>query len=376
MTDNRATKGFSLKDQLFNQHKLHYLAGLFRSVDAGFNASGFVSKVMETMLTLELKARLALIAEVLEDYLPTAFPDAAKTLLAALPPPLDPDLSDNDFGDFILAPLGAYVANNGMDHPRLSLPLLREMTMRFSVEFDIRHFLNTHPERTMAVLADWATDENYHVRRLVSEGTRPVLPWGVKVGLHHTQPLPFLDILHADPTRYVTRSVANHLNDISKKNPALVVDTLARWAAEGRQKSGEMAWITNHALRTLIKRGNPDALALLGYRQNPDITVTGVEFPDSVKIGDVAPLEARITAVQDAQLMIDYVIEFVKKNGSTAPKVFKLKKLSLKAGQTVQITKAHRFLKDATTFTHYPGQHRLYMQINGQRFGETEFALI
>ena len=371
VVDNRATKGFSLKDQLFNEEKVRYLAGLF---NGALDAESFVDAVMARLLELELKARIVHMADVLAAHLPSDFAEAAAVIEAALPPPLDPSKSDDDFGDFIFAPLGAYVATHGLERLDISLPLLREMTKRFSVEFDIRHFINAHPEVVMAELGRWAEDDNYHVRRLASEGTRPVLPWGVKVGIGLEEPLAILDVLHSDKARFVTRSVANHLNDITKKEPELVLAALARWKAEGKQEAAELDWMTRHALRTLVKKGHVGALEMLGYKSEPSISVEMV-FTPRLEIGEVGQLELVIEASSDERLMVDYVIEFVKANGGRRPKVFKLKKLDVKAGERVAITKNHRFLKDATTFTHFPGVQRVYMQINGQRFGEQEFDL-
>ncbi len=363
--------GFSLKDQLFNEGKVRYLAGLFGDSIEG---DRFVSEVMAELPKLELKARITLISEVLAAHLPDDFTKAAAVIEAALPPPLDPEKLDDDFGDFIFSPLGTYVASNGLHELELALPLLKEITKRFSVEFDIRHFLNAYPERVTAELHAWAEDENYHVRRLASEGTRPTLPWGVKVGLSVEAPIALLDRLYADKARFVTRSVANHLNDITKQNPELVLETLARWRRAGQQSAKELDWMERHALRTLVKKGHQGALERLGYRAAPDISVK-MAFSDSVEIGEVGRLELVIEAAQDERLMVDYGIEFVKKNGTRRPKVFKLKKLDIKAGERLELTKNHRFLKQASTFTHFTGAHLIYMQINGQRFGEQEFEL-
>jgi len=372
-----STKGFSLKDQLFNQEKVRYFAGLFYAADPEFDAAGFERVVMETMLDLELKARMVLISEVLEQFLPDEFPVAAERIHAALPAPLDPTKTDNDFGIFIFGSLGEYVARKGLNDLQIALGLLKEITKRFSMEFALRHFLIAAQDDTMSVLGSWAGDENYHVRRLVSEGTRPTLPWGMKTALTVSEPLPFLDALHADSTRFVTRSVANHLNDISRKDPALVIETLQRWQGWGRQDSAELDWMTRHALRTLVKKGDAGALAMLGFHESPAISVSEIEIAPSgsIQIGDTASFIFEIEAEKDECLLVDYVIDFVKSNGSSTPKVFKLKKLSLKAGEKVIIQKNHRFLKDATTFTHYPGSHRLTLQINGQSCGSCAFGL-
>ena len=371
-----SNKGFSLKDQLFNEGKVRYLGELFHDADPSFDADAFVGVVMETMLELELKARIDLIAEVLERFLPDDFEIAAARIHAALPPELDPNKTDDDFGEFIIAPLGEYVVLNGLEDLTTSLPLLKEITKRFSMEFALRHFLIASPDETMAALTSWATDDNYHVRRLVSEGTRPTLPWGVKVDLETRDTLVLLEVLHGDGARFVTRSVANHLNDISKKHPALVVDTLTSWADLGVQQASEIDWMTRHALRTLVKKGDVGALALLGYRAEPKIEVSDISIAASdLEIGEVATFNVTVKALRDENLMIDYVIDFVKSNGKTAPKVFKLKKLALTAGQSVTLQKNHKFLKDSSTFKHYAGRHTMYLQVNGKRHGACEFEL-
>ena len=194
--------------------------------------------------------------------------------------------------------------------------------MRFSMEGYIRPFLAEYPDETLATLTIWADDPNYHVRRLVSEGTRPMLPWAPRIPIDVESPIPMLDKLHADPTRYVTRSVANHLNDISKINPELAISTSERWQKAALQNPKELTWMTRHALRTLIKSGDPSAMQLLGYSPNPVIDVDSLDVRTSdgvVRIGEVLEFGVTITAKSNERLLVDYVIDFVKKNGSTRP---------------------------------------------------------
>ncbi len=367
---------FSLKDQLFNAEKVAYLAGLFGAADARFDAAGFERDVMAEMLPLELKARMLLIARVLGAYLPADFEDAVGVIERALPPELDLSKTDDDFGDFIFGPLGEYVAAHGMEHFDVSMRVMKAITKRFSTEFAIRPFLNAEPERVLAVLGHWAQDENYHVRRLVSEGTRPKLPWGMKIGLAVTDALPLLDVLYSDPTRYVTRSVANHLNDIAKTDAGLVVDTLERWQKEGRQAPKEMNWMIRHALRTLIKAGDPRAMALLGYVPDPAIEVGEIVLgSEHVLFGDVLPFDVEVRASGAAKLLVDYIVGFVKADGSRKGKVFKLKQVELAAGERVVVSKRHRFKADATTFRLYPGRTTIAVQINGVVRAEAAFDL-
>ena len=104
--------------------------------------------------------------------------------------------------------------------------------MRFTAEFAIRHMILVHPEKTLATLMDWTSHDNHHVRRLVSEGSRPRLPWAMQLPQVIADPqltLPLLEALRDDPSGYVRRSVANHLNDIAKDHPQTVLDLAASW---------------------------------------------------------------------------------------------------------------------------------------------------
>ena len=378
MARNTNGTGFSLKDELFNKKKVKYLGSLFAQTDGRFDAEAFVQEVMKDMLSLELKQRIVCIAKGLEKQLPIDFEKACTCIVKALPDELDPYKTDDDFGDFIFAPLGEYVIRNGLkkEFLKTSLATLKEITKRFSMEDAIRYFINAFPEETMKELGSWTHDQNYHVRRLVSEGTRPLLPWSGRVVLEVSGPLPYLDILHADSTRYVTRSVANHINDISKKEPKVAVQTLSRWQKKGIQEKTEMDWMTRHSLRTLLKQGHTGALEMLGYHTRPKINVSDIVVNyDTVKMGESLDFSCTVTAQRDEKLMVDYVIDFVKANGQTKPKVFKLKKFELKKGESVTLKKSHRFRKDATTFTLYPGEHSVRLQINGTQMGCLRFKL-
>ena len=184
-------QGFSLKDQLFNDEKTRYLAGLFAKADAPFDADAFHAKVMSRLLELELKERMTWIADCLQEVVPGELPQVAPVILRALPPPLDPTKTDDDFGDFIFAPLGEWVVAIGLEYPDQSLDLLAEITQRFSMEWAIRPFLNRWPDQVLARMQEWCAHDSYHVRRLVSEGTRPRLPWGQAIGLELNDPYAF-----------------------------------------------------------------------------------------------------------------------------------------------------------------------------------------
>lgn len=368
---------FSLKDHLFNADSLGDLAGEFAQAVPGFEAALFLDTVLPQLPDHELMARMEVIATGIEAQLSPEFPEMADQLTAAMPPPLDPDKRDDDFGRFIHTVPGILAVRHGLeDHRERALDLLHAATQRFSMEYYIRPFLNRWPEETLTRLRLWAEDDNYHVRRLVSEGTRPKLPWAKAITLDPLVPLEFLDRLHADPTRFVTRSVANHLNDISKFAPDVVLAHLRNWHETARQDPKELAWMTRHALRTLIKQGHDGALALLGYRQ--DVPLTADLRVQETQIAKGAPLvfSAQLSADQPLPVLVDYVIWFRKSDGSLAPKVFKLKQAEIAQGAALTLQKSHKLKWDATTFRLYPGAQKLGLQVNGRIVAEAGFTLL
>lgn len=366
---------FSLKDHLFNREKVSYLGDLLASGVDGFDRLAFEDEIMAEMLDLQLKERIALIARVMSNQLDQDFAVAAGQIRQSLPSPLDPTRNDDDFGDFIIAPFGKFVADHGLETPEVALPLLRDLTMRFSMEGPIRQFINRNTELTMETLGSWAHDENYHVRRLVSEGTRPRLPWAPRIAIAIEEPVPFLDELHSDPTRYVTRSVANHLNDISKVEPGLTIGRLVAWHEQGRQDPSELAWMTEHALRTLIKKGDPAAMTRLGFRPEADVAVSIDSLTPTVIPGDSLEFEVSLKSSASERLLVDYAIEFVKKSGERSTRVFKLRKIMAPAGERVVVAKRHRLRANATTYTLYPGTHRLTIMVNGRSTATREFEV-
>ncbi|WP_170424370.1 hypothetical protein [Ruegeria arenilitoris] len=367
-------QNFSLKDQLFNEEKTRYLAGLFAGADASFDADAFHAQVMSRLLDLELKERMVWIAECLQQAIPGDLPEVAPMLLRALPPPLDPSKTDDDFGDFIFAPLGDWVVAVGLDHPELALDVLEEITQRFSMEWAIRPFLNAYQEQVLSRMDAWCAHDSYHVRRLVSEGTRPRLPWGQAVGLDLKDPLPLLDRLHADGTRYVTRSVANHLNDITKKDPDLVLDRLQVWAEDAQQDRAELEWMTTHTLRGLVKSGHPRAMKMLGFDPDADIRAD-IEIIDEARIGGALEFDVALSGTGNQPVLVDYIVHFQRPGGKTSAKVHKLKQAVLKDG-ALTLSKKHKLKGDATTFKLVPGAHRLEIQVNGQVRAGVDFELL
>lgn len=367
-----------LKDILFNREKVEKIAREIQRTYRPFKKDDFVRDVLAGFPARELKARITWIAECLKKYLPSDYKRAVGILVKALPTPNDPELSDDDFGDFIYAPYAEYVAKNGCtkEHLQFSFKALYELTQRFSVEDAIRYFINAFPKETLKELLLWSKDSHYHVRRLASEGTRPKLPWSQKINISITAPLPILNNLFYDKTRFATRSVANHMNDISKINPDLAMDTLAKWKKSGKQKPGEMEYIIRHALRTLIKQGSPRAMQMLGFNHAPQVSVSNFYIPKQVKMNTALEFSFSIKSQEDTNVIIDYTIYFQNKTGKlNNKKVFKLSKFELLKNKSLVVSKRHMLREHMTTRTLYRGKHEIEIQVNGKRFARESFLL-
>jgi 3-methyladenine DNA glycosylase AlkC len=369
---------YSMKDDLFNARKVNKIACEIKAVYEEFQQKSFEEESVEKFPKLELKERIYHIRDMLAKYLPNDFKEATNILLKALPPELDNTKTDDDFGDFIYAPYSEFVTQCGCceDHLAFSLSALRKITKRFSVEFAIRDFINNFPKETYAMLEDCSLSENYHERRLSSEGLRLVLPWAKKIDIDYHANIPLLDNLYHDKCRFVTRSVANHLNDISKKDATLVLDILKRWKKSAKQEKKEMDFIINHALRTLIKNGDEETLAFLGYRANPDIKVKAFTLSsETIMIGESLVFSFEVEAQKEERLIVDYIVHFRTKAGKHNPKVHKIKKLELQKGNSIQISKKHHFKAGMTTRKLHLGAHKIELQINGKVYASCTFQL-
>ena len=369
---------FSLKDHLFNPPKIKKLSSNIKKAYPKFQHKKFEQEIIKKLPELELKQRITWISECLKKYLPSDFREATAILIKSLPAPCDPNKTDDDFGEFIYAPFGEFVSTYGCNKKDLnfSLGALKEITTRFSAEEAIRYFINAFPEKTLVKLKSWSKDSHYHVRRLVSEGTRPRLPWAPKIELSPNTSIALLDNLFSDNTRFVTRSVANHLNDISKINPNLVLKYLAKWKASKKQAPKEMEYIINHSLRTLVKQGNKQTMEFLGYSPSPKIKIDSLEIKNNkIKIGNPLEFSFNLTASKTEKLVIDYKIHFKQKSGKLGEKVYKLKKLNITKDETAAINKKHPLRANMSTRKLYKGEHLLEIQINGKSFEKQNFEL-
>ncbi|MEX1167953.1 MAG: DNA alkylation repair protein [Hydrogenophaga sp.] len=373
---------------LINAATLAHAASHLQRACSAFDAAQFLRTAQTDLDTLEFKARAMRLADGLEAALPVDFGAAADAIELALAPALPFDskgeplglgaaLSSEGLAGWVLWGVGDYVARSGMaDVPR-ALACLHAITQRFTAEFAIRPFINQQPAAVFPILAQWASDPSAHVRRLVSEGSRPRLPWGLRLQqlVHNPAPaLPLLFALQDDASAYVRRSVANHLNDIAKDHP----DQVAQWVETHlRGASPARTALLRHASRSLIKQAHAPTLRAWGLGQTFDGQVSAAMNAKTMPIGGEIELalQLRSSSTQPQTLVVDYVVHHVRANASTSPKVFKGWKLTLSPGADITLTKRHS-LRSVSTRQLYPGKHQIDIQINGQVVASMALTLL
>jgi len=356
-----------LKDN-FDRRTVELLAERFARLHDCFDHDAFTDSLLEQFPALELKDRINLVADRLASDLPDDY-DAALAIVV--------EAAEDGVDGWAAWPLCSFVERHGVGSPVASLEAMPALTKRWSCEFAIRPFLDAHLELTRDYLRQWVLDPDEAVRRLPSEGTRPLLPWGPKVEALTNDPAIGLELLSAlrhDDSETVRRSVANHLNDVAKAEPDLVVRVLTEWSNETDPIDERMV---RHALRTLVKQGHPGALALLGFTTDPAVDI--IQFacvPDQISLGEDITLKAELTSTseQDQFLVIDFVIHHVKASGATSTKVFKWKTERLGARETVRLSKRRR-IQTASTRRYHAGNHRIDLQVAGDVVASTEFHL-
>jgi 3-methyladenine DNA glycosylase AlkC len=363
----------------FSPSLVRRLAADLARVHAGFPADRFIKAACAGLDRLELLDRGRHIARALEAHLPRSYPDAIDVLLRSLGPEHATDeLMGAGMAPFFYLPHTIFVAERGLEHFDLSMRAQYELTKRFSAESSIRPFIARDPERVLAVLRTWTTDRSAHVRRLVSEGTRLRLPWAPRVPWLEAHPegvLALLELLKDDASTMVRRSVANNLNDLGRVHPDLLTRTATAWLEDG---SPERRRLVEHALRGAVKRGDREALRLLGYGGTSSVSVEDVTFaPRRVRIGGRVAMRftLRSMAKTPQDLLVDVAVHFVKVRGVTAAKVFKISRLVLAPRARVDLETSFS-LAVHTTRKPQPGTHAVDVIVNGQAIPAGSFHVV
>lgn len=367
------------------------LADRLAAISPEFPRDSFFTHAVEALETLELKARCEQIARALASALPQSFEAACELLLAAIESPRpahfggkpwteqETEAPDERLRGFALMPITRCVAlraGAAIEHLDLALETLRRMTGYFSSEFDIRPLLAAHPTRAWPIIMGWTTDSDPHVRRLASEGTRPRLPWAPQIPALLQDPEPGLSILDAlidDPALYTRRSVANHLNDISKDHPERALEIARVWL---KSPTTNRIWVVRHALRTRLKAADPEALRLLGYSPDAPVRLTHFKVDPSVPWSGQLAFECTFenAGEQPIPVRLDYVVHFMKASGKLSPKVFQLATRRLSPAGEAAYQRRQDF-RPISTRRYHPGAHRLEVRVNGRVVGGAPFLL-
>lgn len=358
-------------DELLNRDVITQLASLLEG--AGSKRLRTVRAAASTVDGRNLRSRVDRVRDALLTDLPTEYAAVDQLVRDAYLQP--------EFTGWMLWPVTEVITTRAIAADQEStfdegMAALALLTARLTAEFAIRSMIINRFDRAIAIATDWTTDTDEHVRRLASEGTRAHLPWAKGVPELIRRPDatgPIVRALAHDPSEYVRRSVANHVNDLSRKNPAVALAVVTDWAADPGPDTPAMM---RHALRTMIKKADPQALSLLGFTGDTFAVDGPTLATDRLRVGDDLIFTVSITnsGSTASRAAIDFVVHFQKANGSLAPKVFKLAIKDLAPHETVMITKRHS-LRPITTRVYHPGPHALELQVNGTRHGRVDFDL-
>jgi len=356
----------NLKDE-FNKAFIQELGNKLKSKSIAFDTDSFVSSILNIdWEKRELKDRMRFITININAHLNYSYQKQIDILSAIVA----------DYGGLKGMVFPDFIQVYGLDDLPTSLTAMELFTQYSTAEFAIRPFIEKYPTEAIQQMILWSMHENHHLRRLASEGCRSRLPWAPKLNcliLDPTPVLPILEQLNNDDSLYVRKSVANHINDISKDHPKLVLEITNKWYGDKTHTN----WIVKHALRTLLKKGDKQALAIFGLDDSKNLETTNLTLSENeINIGEFLLFEFDVTNISklERNIRLEYKVAFVKANGSTSDKVFQISEFTLKAN-TQKHFKRKQWFKELSTRKHYPGEHKIILVINGDEKSEIGLEL-
>jgi 3-methyladenine DNA glycosylase AlkC len=362
----------SLIKDIYNKSYYQFLANEFKTVYPAFDADRFVKQVMPNgFKQMEWKERLNHTTATLHDFLPGDFKTALNILLDVMEHLQNQGIQHRL--EYIFFP--QYIADYGLSHFKLSLNAFERVTQFISCEFAIRPFIIEDADAVLKIATKWTRHKSEHVRRLASEGIRPRLPWGMAIPAFKKNPAPLfpvLSLLMNDSSAYVRKSVANHLNDISKDHPEEVLKFLKGWKGTSPQTDQ----LIKHALRTLLKAGHAGVLDFYQLDASNIICSSFKLKNKKVQIGNDLFFEAVIEnkAAVKQYVRLEYAVYFKRLKHLSAKKVFKITEKEVYPDQLLDIQKKHSF-KLITTRNYYPGKHQISIIVNGKELDKLDFTL-
>lgn len=359
---------------LYNQVFLEFLGNAIADAVPAFDKAAFHGQIFDSEWEQkELKQRMRHIAATLKHHLRGDFADNVEALHRIIDSLRKAGAKVNAF-EYMFLP--DFVELYGQEDVHTSLVALEQITQFTSCEFAVRPFIASHQEVAMQHMQKWSTHKSQLVRRLASEGCRPRLPWAMALPNLKKDPgpiIPILENLKNDSSEFVRRSVANNLNDIAKDNPDVVLELAKRW--KGRSPLTD--WIIKHGCRTLLRKANDDALGLFGLPDASRCRITDLALASqTIAIGEALEFSFELAneGKNPIRLRVEFGIDYVKANGKTSRKLFKITENDYEAGKKYSFKRAHSF-RNLTTRTHYPGVHQLAIVLNGQEKTKVSFEV-
>lgn len=354
-----------LIDRFFTRESLEAFSGVIQRYYPEFNHTLFMEGVFDdTFSALELKERMKHTTRCLHRVLPDNYADALDVLIKAAP-------HVRGFGAMCLPD---YIEQYGINNWDQSLKALGEIGRFITGEFALRPFLDKDLDKVIPYLFVWAKDKVPVLRRLASEGTRPRLPWAMALPALKKDPtpiLPILEILKDDESEDIRRSVANHLNDISKDNPDIALDLCAKWYGEAEH----IDKIVKHACRTLLKAGDKKALSIFGYSDPAQIKIYDLRLgAEKFSIGSELTFAFDVNLPKNSKVRLEYAISYVKAKNKQSRKVFKIAEGDYPSGER-SFKRKHSFA-DMSTRKHYAGRHTLSILANGEEKAKSSFEVL
>lgn len=358
----------AIKD-VFSPGLVAALAAELHEAWPDLDVEAFREEACDGLADRELKARMLHLTAALDHHLPPGFADLEGVIRRAL--------ASASFDSWMTVPVTYLIAERGIEEPDRALPLLADMTGRFTSEWAVRPFIDRDPATAFGWLSRWTADPDEQVRRLASEGSRPRLPWAPRLARLIDDPTPVVDILDrlfADPSEYVRRSVANNLNDIAKDHPRLALQVAERWSATGDPRA---AWVVRRGLRTLASAGDPEALRLLGYDEAAPVALEHLAVaPARLAIGGSVEITFALRAeAAPTPVVVHYLVHHAGARGVRAPRAFALARRTLTDDRSEAFRRRHTFAQRSVRRL-YPGAHRVEIQVNGRVLGGVEVELI
>jgi len=362
----------ALKD-LYSRVFYNKLSAVLEKTIPSFDKQLFVNKIYsDGFEQMELKQRMRHTTVTLHDFMPSDYKKAVLLIEKTIA-----QLRKENFGEdglvFIFIP--DYIEVYGIDDFETSADAIEMVTQFVSCEFAVRPFLARYHQQMMDRMGIWSKHENHKVRRLSSEGIRPALPWAMAVTQLKASPEAILEILENmknDPSEWVRKSVANNLNDISKKYPDHFLEKAIAWKNIGKETDA----IIKHGARTLLKKGHPEILDYYGLNSN------GIVFSDfnlltpKVRTGENLTFSFGIqNDAEPRKIRLEYAIYYAMQNNKLSKKVFKISERIFGPEEKYTIVRHQKFTP-ITTRKFYSGTHYIAVIVNGSEQEKVAFDLL